>query len=223
MENVHITSSFDKDLGEIKARVVKMGTLVASQLSEGMLMLANPDAARVEALVKNDRKVNGMNTSIAKHAERLIALRQPMALDLREALSPINIATELERIGDHAKSAAKRSQKMLRGAIPPEFQALLSAISGLLQTQIDDVLRAYDKSDLALAAHVREQDRQVDDLNRKVFELSVLALSDGKRDAATLMNVVLVSRNLERVGDHIVNIARYVNQIVTGDDLKATE
>ncbi len=223
MENVHITGRFDEDLAKIKKRVLEMGALVKQQLAEATIALGDLSACNVEALIAKDRKINGMNKSIAGRAERLIALRQPMALDLRQALLPINIASELERIGDHAKSTAKRARKIGAGVVPAEYLTVLNEMGDIISTQITDVLTAYENSDIRLAADVRERDHQVDERNKKIFNLSVATLQNGPEDAETLMNLVLVSRNFERVGDHVVNIARHVNQIVTGDDLKASE
>lgn len=223
MENPHIAGRFDKDLGKIQTRVSVMGALVSTQLQSAMLAVMDRQAIDIDALIKRDRKVNGMNKAIADRAERLIALRQPMAVDLRQALSLINIASELERIGDHAKSTAKRAKKIKSGTIPAIFQDVLSEMNAMVITQLADVLQAYENNDLELALRIRRRDLDVDDLNKRLFDLSLETLSNAQGNAETLMNVVLISRSLERVGDYIVNIARSINHIATGDNLKATE
>lgn len=223
MENAHIVGRFDKDLAKLKNRILAMATLVEKQLKGATNALVAPDRVVIDQLVVEDRKVNGMNRSIAGRAERLIALRQPVALDLRAALLPINIAAELERIGDHAKSTAKRSRKLDLTSIPQEPIGLLVEMSEITQTQLTDAMAAYRDSDIDLVNSVRSRDAEVDALNQNLFDMAVNMLSNADHNAETILNVILIARNFERVGDRVVNIARHVNQIVTGDDLKATE
>ncbi len=222
MENAHIVGRFDRDLNKIKDRILEMGNLVISQINQATEVMQNTDAAKVDRLVATDRQINGMNKDIHRRAERLIALRQPMALDLRQALSPINIAAELERIGDHAKSTAKRSHKL---AAPPKDQEAMQItcqMSGLVQTMLADILVAYTNSDIEMAAKVRARDLDVDRLNKAAFAAGLRGISQDPAKAETFVHLILLARNFERVGDHTVNIARHVHQIVTGEDLKAS-
>ena len=223
MENAHIVTRFDKDLDQIKHRVLEMGDLVLAQIARATDLLSDFDAPAAELLITRDRKVNGMAKNIHTRAERLIALRQPVALDLRAALSPINIAFELERIGDHAKSCAKSARKLADGPGDTAAMRVVLDMSALVQAMLADVLRAYDDSDLELAADVRDRDRQVDRLNKTLFEMGLESITAGPENAEALVRKILLARNFERVGDHIVNIARHVHQIVTGEDLKASE
>lgn len=223
MENAHIVGRFDKDLDKLKNRILAMGALVAKQLNGATNALHTPDRGAIDLLVAEDRKVNGMNRSIAGRAERLIALRQPVALDLRAALLPINIAAELERIGDHAKSTAKRARKLDLNSIPREPIDLLTQMSKITQAQLTDAMVAYRDSDIDLVDALRARDAEVDVLNKTLFDLAVNTLSNADHNAETILNIILIARNFERVGDRVVNIARHVNQIVTGDDLKATQ
>ena len=102
----HIVGKFDDELTRIKSEILEMGELVGNQIKEAMDALLSFNTEGVDALVKTDRTINGMNKKINRHAEQLIAMRQPMALDLREALLATSIASELERLGDYAKSTA---------------------------------------------------------------------------------------------------------------------
>lgn len=218
MEHGHIVGRFDKDLKKIVGKVIAMGELVIAQLGAATEVLAVPDVEVVARIVATDRKVNGMERVITNRAERLITLRQPMALDLRAALSPISIAGDLERIGDHAKSTAKRARKMGGNAIPAEHLAILMQMSELVQRQLGDVLDAYHSSDIELAAVIRDRDKKVDALNNALFKLAVATLSNPGNDTEALTNAVLISRNFERAGDHVANVAGYVIHIVTGND-----
>lgn len=218
MENNHIVGRFDKDLNKIKNRVLKMGDLVLSQFEAATRMLNTPDTMEIARIVATDRKINGMERAISNRAERLITLRQPVALDLRAVLTPINIANDLERIGDHAKSTAKRAGKMGADAIPEQTLAILMQMADLAQLQLREALNAYDSNDLELAAAIRERDTKVDALNSSMFSHALSNLTGSENNTEALMNAVLISRNFERIGDHVVNIAEFVIHITTGNE-----
>lgn len=219
----HIMSRYDKDLKKLKNRILGMGRQVGEQLSEATDALEDFDAGEVERLIAFDRTINGMHQDIYTRSERLIALRQPMALDLRQILLPINIAHELERIGDYAKSTAKRARLLDKSDVGGPARAKIAQMSEKLQTMLEDVLRAYDNDDTDLAAEIRNRDAEIDQLNNDIFELQVAALKEDSTESETHFHLVLLARGFERVGDHIVNIARHVHHIVTGVDLKAAD
>jgi phosphate transport system protein len=223
MEKSHIVSRHDKSMGRIISGILDMGDLVISQLRQATDALDNFEADTVDQLIAADRTINGMYKDIYSRAERLIALRQPMALDLRQALSPIDIASNLERIGDHAKSTAKRARKLAGQTPDPALLSLVQNMSDSVQNMLREVLRAYNDSDTELAAEIRLRDLDVDQLNKDVFASAVAAIEMVPDQAETYIHLILLARGFERVGDHVVNIARDVHQIVTGDDLKAAD
>ena len=223
MENSHIVSGYDKNLDRIKSAVLEMGDLVISQLTQTTEALASFDADTVDQLIAADRTVNGMHKDIYDRAERLIALRQPMALDLRQALSPINIASNLERIGDHAKSTAKRARLIAPFDSDHELLGLIQEMSGRVKSMLADVMRAYEGSDTELAIEIRARDIDVDKLNKDVFAKACSKAKAHPDQIEFYIHAILLARGFERTGDHVVNIARHVHQIVTGEDLKATD
>jgi phosphate transport system protein len=222
MEHEHIVGRFDRDLQKIKALILNMGALVNAQIKGATDALMDFETAEVDALVATDRKINGMNKDVDNRAERLIALRQPMALDLREAMLPIKIAGELERIGDHAKSTAKRVRKLTENTTAEGALAQIGEMSDKVQAMLTDALIAYRDSNIELCAEIRARDQEIDTLNKAVFAQTVAALTDNPQDAETLVHMVLLARSFERAGDHVVNISRQVHHIVTGEDLKAS-
>ncbi|AZV77146.1 phosphate transport system regulatory protein PhoU [Parasedimentitalea marina] len=223
MENSHIVSRHDTSMRRIQSGILDMGDLVISQLEQATHALSNFDEDAVTHLIATDRTINGMHKDTYARAERLIALRQPMALDLRQALSPINIASNLERIGDHAKSTAKRARLLAALSPDPALLGDVEKMSGLVQIMLSGVLSAYDDSDTKLAAEIRDRDREVDQINKDVFTAAVSAIENAPDQAAAYIHIIVLARGFERVGDHVVNIARYVHQIVTGEDLKAAD
>ncbi len=222
MTQEHIVKQFDKNLEKIKTTIVEMGGLVGLQLNDATAVLSAYDAAEVERISTYDRIINGLNKDIHDRAEILIVRRQPVALDLRQTLAPINISGELERIGDHAKSTAKRAYTI--HTIPSDDAAieLFARMSVVVQAMLNDVLKAYEDADIKLAAKIIAQDKEVDILNKKLLQGVIETLAKAPGMAESLIHLTLISRNFERIGDHICNIARYVHQIVTGDDLKAS-
>ena len=223
MENSHIVSGYDKNLDRIKSSILDMGELVISQQNQAMDALHSFDAETVEQLIAKDRTINGMYKDIYTRSERLIALRQPMALDLRQALSPINIASNLERIGDHAKSTAKRARLLAPLSPDPALLGVISQMNEAAGSMLSDVLRAYKEDDVELAADIRARDAQVDQLNKDIFANAVSAIKGNPDQAEAYIHVIVLARGFERVGDHVVNIARHIHQIATGEDLKAAD
>ena len=222
MEKEHIVGAFDADLDRIENEILAMGKLVKKQIRSATNALLEIKTEKIDSLIANDREINGMNKNINTLAEQMIAMRQPMAVDLRLALMATSIATELERLGDHAKSTAKRVRRLADVAPEKNIMDLIEKMSDLVTVMLTDALKAYKNKNIEKAAEVRVKDAEVDDINDKIFKMAVKAIKKNPEDIETLIHIILLSRNFERAGDHIVNIARQVHQIVTGDDLKAS-
>tara|TARA_A100001011_G_scaffold249557_1_gene257862 strand:+ start:56 stop:727 length:672 start_codon:yes stop_codon:yes gene_type:complete len=222
MEKEHIVGAFDADLDRIENEILAMGKLVKKQIRSATNALLEIKTEEIDSLIANDREINGMNKNINTLAEQMIAMRQPMAVDLRLALMATSIATELERLGDHAKSTAKRVRRLADVAPEKNIMDLIEKMSDLVTVMLTDALKAYKNKNIEKAAEVRVKDAEVDDINDKIFKMAVKAIKKNPEDIETLIHIILLSRNFERAGDHIVNIARQVHQIVTGDDLKAS-
>ena len=222
MEQEHIVGAFDADLDRIKDEILEMGKLVKNQIRAATNALLEMELEEVDSLIATDRKIYGMNKNINMLAEQMIAMRQPMAVDLRLALMATNIATELERLGAHAKSTAKRVRRLSDTSPKKSIMSLIEKMSDLIETMLTNALKAYKKMDIEGAAEVRVKDAEVDDINDQIFKMAVNAIKKNPEDIETLIHIILLSRNFERAGDHIVNIARQVHQIVTGEDLKAS-
>ena len=222
MEKEHIVGAFDDDLDRIENEILEMGKLVKKQIRAATNALLEMEIEEVDSLIANDRQINGMNKNINTLAEQMIAMRQPMALDLRLALMATSIATELERLGDHAKSTAKRIRRLSDVTPEKHIMTLIEKMSDVVTAMLTSALKAYKKKDIEKAAEVRVRDAEVDDINDEIFKVAIKAIKENPEDIETLIHIILLARNFERAGDHIVNIARQVHQIVTGEDLKAS-
>jgi phosphate transport system protein len=220
MENPHIVKKFDKNLQKIKSVILEMGVLVIRQLEDATDVLFAHDQKEVARIEELDLTINGYHKDIHSRAEILIARRQPVAFDLRATLAPIEVARELERIGDYAKTIAGFANVFAKTAPNAEHIVQINQMSAAARVMLDEVLRAYMAGDIDLAAQVRAQDLQIDTLNETIRKNATEMAGNSVDDAKACIAIILVAQKLERVGDHIANISRYINQVYTGDDLK---
>ena len=222
MENEHIVGKFDDELNRIKSEILEMGNLVKRQLQESTEALLSFNPQGMDVLIKTDRTINGMNKKINRHVELILTRRQPMALDLRQVWLATSIASELERLGDYAKSTAKKVKKLSDNSSGEKALNLLGDMSKIVIEMLGDVLKAFEKIDIEKASEIRVRDIEVDSLNKKILATVIQSIHEYPDDTETLIHLVLLARNYERAGDHIVNISRQIHQIATGEDLKAS-
>ena len=222
MENEHIVGKFDDELNRIKSEILEMGSLVKKQLQESTEALLSFNPQGMDVLIKTDRTINGMNKKINRHVELILTRRQPMALDLRQVWLATSIASELERLGDYAKSTAKKVKKLSDNSSGEKALNLLGDMSKIVIEMLGDVLKAFEKIDIEKASEIRVRDIEVDSLNKKILATVIQSIHEYPDDTETLIHLVLLARNYERAGDHIVNISRQIHQIATGEDLKAS-
>ena len=163
-----------------------------------------------------------MNKKINRHVELILTLRQPMALDLMQVWLATSIASELERLGDYAKSTAKKVKKLSDNSSGEKALNLFGDMSKIVIEMLGDVLKAFEKIDIEKASEIRVRDIEVDSLNKKILATVIQSIHEYPDDTETLIHLVLLARNYERAGDHIVNISRQIHQIATGEDLKAS-
>ena len=223
MANEHIVGKFDDELSRIKSEILEMGDLVIEQIHLSTNAMMSLDTEDIDNLIQKDLKINGMYKTINRHAEQIIAMRQPVAMDLRMALLATSIASELERLGDYAKTTAKGVKKLSDDKYVKKLTSLLGDMSKEVQDMLSKILRAYQNNDIKLAAKIRKRDRIIDESFKKILNTVIKSISKIPEDSETLIYIVLLARNFERAGDRIVNISRQVHQIVTGIDLKASD
>lgn len=223
MTNEHIVGKFDDELSRIKSEILEMGNLVIEQIYLSTNAMMSLDTEDIDNLIQKDLKINGMYKTINRHAEQIIAMRQPVAMDLRMALLATSIASELERLGDYAKTTAKGVKKLSDDKYVKKITSLLGDMSKEVQDMLSKILKAYQNNDIKLAAKIRKRDRIIDESFKKILNTVIKSISKIPEDSETLIYIVLLARNFERAGDRIVNISRQVHQIVTGIDLKASD
>ncbi len=220
MENTHIVTRFDNDLGEIEGLLVKMADLVGQQIKDSAAALQSGDSKLAKAVAKNDSKINRLEEKIDEKAIRLIALRQPMAEDLRSAITTLKVSTSLERMGDYAKTLSYRSREVDDfSAMKPVLRTIVE-MSEKIVTMLDMVMEAYVNRDLPKAVAAREADQEINDKTDALFRELLTYMMENPRNIEACTHLLFISKNLERSGDQVTNIAEQVHYLVTGELLE---
>ena len=215
----HIVASFDAELQKLSAVVVDMGATVGTQIENAADALRDRDAELARKVIATDRMVDAQQMRIEDLVVQLIAKRQPLAIDLRETIATLKIATDLERMGDLAKNNAKRIVAMSGQAQPAGIGAGLGALSERVHEQLARVLQAYARRDKDLAIEVWKNDGDIDTLHTALFRELLTYMMEDPRSIGYCAHLLFCGKNLERIGDHATNIAENVHFIATGEFL----
>ncbi len=214
----HTVRSFSADLEELSGDIARMGGLAEDALSDAIQSIATRDPLLAAGVVARDPQIDTMQVEIEKKILRLLALRQPLARDLRQTISGLKIAYELERIGDLAKSIAKRT-KVLDAAEPTGAFKGVARMGRLVVAQLKRVLDAYSALETDAATSVWTRDEEVDEHYTSLFREVLTYMMEDPRMISSCTHLLFVAKNLERVGDHCTNIAEEVHFLVTGETL----
>ncbi|MBI5631880.1 MAG: phosphate signaling complex protein PhoU [Nitrospirae bacterium] len=206
---------FDEELQHLKEKLLKMGSLVEDAIKNSIHALVDRDNALAHKVIDNDRLVNTLDVEIDEESIRLIALRQPMATDLRFITMAMKITTDLERMGDFAVNIAERALELNEEPVLKPYIDI-PKMREIAQGMIRDALNAFVKKDKQLAMDVIMRDDQVDDLKRDVLEELALFMAKDPTTVSRAMKVSFVAQYLERVADHATNIAEMVIYLVEG-------
>ena len=219
-----VARHFEDELAQLQERLLVMGGLAEERVRMAIAGVVRRDAETIERVIGGDEPVNRLHLEIDERAFRLLALHQPMARDLRAIVAAIKINTDLERVGDLAVNIAEAANRYLRHA-PVKPLIDIPRMSDIAQHMLRDALDAFVRRDMTLAHAVLNRDDELDSLKTQVFrELLTYMLQDPVTIEPAL-DLILVSRHLERVGDHATNIAEDVIFIVSARDIRhhATE
>lgn len=221
MTNEHIASAFDGDLEEIQAQLLRMGGLVEEAITAAAASLDDLDVDRAGKVRSADQAIDDLEEQINLAAARVIALRQPTAIDLRMILSVIKISADLERIGDHAKNMAKRTATI--SELPPVggLSFSLRRMAKAVREMLSDALDAYIRRDAELAEAVINRDVEVDQMYTSHFRNLLEHMSAHPDSAAACTHLHFMAKNTERMGDRVTNIAEHVVYLATGERLDA--
>jgi len=210
---------FQEELDQLKSRLLEMGGLAEDRMSASVRALVDRDHGLVEKVLAGDTPINQLHIEIDGRCVRLLALHQPMAVDLRMILSAVKINTDLERVGDLAINIAEAALRYL--AHPPVKELIdIPRMADIAQGMLRDALDAFVRRDTQLAQQVLDADDTLDALKTQVFrELLTYMLQDQTKIEPAL-DLILISRHLERIGDHATNVAEDVIFMVSARDVR---
>lgn len=216
--NEHTVKVFDDELGQLRGLVAEMGGLAEEAIGKAIEALVRHDLNAAAAVVEGDKRIDALESEVERLAVQLIALRAPMADDLREVLAGMKIANVLERVGDHAKNIARRVADV-EAAKHIEPLSVLPAMAGVAADMLHDVLDAFAARDAALAETIGERDRAVDDFYNSIFRALVTFMMENPASISQAAHLLFVAKNLERIGDQCTNLAEMVYFAATGSQL----
>ncbi|EAQ30029.1 phosphate transport system protein [Erythrobacter sp. NAP1] len=211
----HTVKAFDEDITRLRGLIAEMGGLAEVAIQEALEAMVRGDEELGDRVVARDKKIDALETEVDKLAVRIIALRAPMADDLREVIAALKIAGVVERIGDYSKNIAKRVS-MIEGRERFEPLTLLPAMGELAGEMVHDVLTAYAARDPGLAREVISTDAKVDAFYNSIFRNLVSHMVENPATISSAAQLLFVARNLERIGDHATNVAEMVHFAATG-------
>jgi phosphate transport system protein len=215
----HLVKAYDEELQKLNNTIVEMGGLAETQLGTAIEAVVTRDTEIADAVVKSDAKVDQLERDLDNLAIRLLALRQPVARDLREIFAALKIGSDLERIADYAANVAKRSIAL--NQTPPVRPAYaLPRMAQFAQLLIKDVLDAYVQRDADKAYSVWTRDAELDEMYSSLFRELLTYMMEDPRSIGPCTHLLFMAKNIERIGDHATNIAENLYYLVNGRPLE---
>ena len=216
MKQEHINKSFDSELDRLYDEIKQMGELAIAQLNAAIDVLNRRDSNAAARVVANDEAIDTLENEISMDVLKRLALRQPMARDLREVYAALRISSDIERIGDYASNVAKRSM-VLNNNPPLPATARIGRLARTAVQLLSDALQAYAEGDADLAAKVRDADADLDAMYTSFFRELVTYMMEDPRTIGACTHLMFMAKNIERIGDHATNIAENTWFVVHGD------
>jgi phosphate transport system protein len=221
MASEHIYKQYDADLQSIRAKVLEMGTIVEEQLSEAVQSLIEADTKLAEKVIRRDEEVNNLEIDIDEDCSLLIGKRSPVAADLRNVLMMIKIISDLERIGDESTKIANATIRIIENDImsKPQFKNIKSMLSSV-QLMLRQALNSFARLDTTETIEVLEKDKEVDEEYRSHMRQLLTYMLEDPRTISMSLELMFVTKSLERIGDHAKNITQSVIYTVKGTDVR---
>src|SRR3954471_16189207 len=216
MNSEHTAKAFDIDLQELTRLVAEMGGLAERQIMDSVDALIRRDTSLSQQVVERDTEIDGLQRALEERAVLTIARRQPMAVDLREIVGALRVATDLERIGDLAKNIGKRVLALDGEFHPPKLIRGVEHMGALVLTQLKEVLDSYAGHDLKKAMVVWNGDEEIDAMCTSLFRELLTYMMEDPRNITFCIHLMFCAKNIERMGDHATNIAETVYYMIEG-------
>jgi phosphate transport system protein len=218
----HTLKAFDAEIVELRGLISEMGGRAEAAIEQAMEALVRHDLDAASKIIAEDRRIDELEMEVERLAVQMIALRAPMADDLREVVAALKIAAVIERIGDYAKNIAKRVP-MIGRSHQIEALSVLPAMAALASEMLHDVLDAFAARDWEAAVDVNERDRAVDDFYNSIFRTLLTFMMENPATIGEAAHLLFVAKNLERIGDHATNVAEMVYFAAKGSHMAERE
>lgn len=212
-----------RDLDKLKKEILKLGNLVETSINNGILALNNRELSYVEEVFKHENFINEMEVKIEEDCLKILALHQPVAVDLRFIVVVLKVNNDLERMGDFATNIAKRARELMQDEPLPTLPEFVNDLPDLVRTMVRKALDALVKLDMDLANEVIEMDDKVDQINRDMYAVVKKEIAKHPEKAETAINLLSCSRYMERIADLSTNIAEDVIFMVEGKVIRHIE
>ena len=214
----HLVKSYDQELKRLRNMMTQMGGIVESQVAQAADAIMQRDVASATRAVEEDPKVDALEREVETFVIRLLALRQPVAGDLRQIVAALKITGDLERIGDYAANVAKRSIVLSQFSLPYSL-AGLAHMARMVQGQLKSIIDALGANDADMAVEVWRSDQVVDDIYNAIFRELITYMMEDPRNITPCTHLLFIAKNLERIGDHATNVAENLYYAVKGETL----
>ena len=218
MATGHTIKAFDQELDQLRASIAEMGGLAESAITEAMRALVQRDLDAATRVIEADKKIDALEAEVERQAVQIIALRAPMADDLRDVVAALKIAGVVERIGDYAKNIAKRTH-VIDASPNVKPVSLLPEMARIAAEMVHNVLDAFAARDAAKAVAVCERDQAVDDFYNSIFRTLLTFMMENPHNITPATHLLFIAKNLERIGDHATNVAEMVYFAATGQQM----
>jgi phosphate transport system protein len=219
LSSEHTVRAYDEELEALTAELSRMGGLAEVEVADSIRAIARRDVAMAQAVITRDARLDEIEIDIERRAIRLIALRQPVADDLRRTVAALKISMNLERCGDLAKNIAKRALVIAESDPLTPLTRSIERMGELVAGRLKDVLDAFAARDIDRARAVWQRDQEVDEHYDAIFRELLTYMMGDPRTIASCAHLLFVAKNLERIGDHATNIAEIITYEVTGEQM----
>jgi len=216
----HIHSRYNDELERVRTQVLQMGGLVEEQLKRAVQALIEGDSRSGEEVARNDHKVNAMEVAIDEDCSRILATRSPAASDLRLIVAVIKTITDLERMGDEAEKIGYIGARLAAMEQPADRYREIKHIGRLVADMVHETLDAFARLDAEAAVAIAKQDRLIDEEYESIQRQCITFMMEDPRAIRRALDVLWVTRAIERIGDHAKNICEYVIYMVHGKDVR---
>jgi phosphate transport system protein len=219
LSSEHTIRAYDEELEALTAELSRMGGLAEVEVADAIRAIARRDVTIAQSVITRDARLDEIELDIERRAIRLIALRQPVADDLRRTVAALKISMNLERCGDLAKNIAKRALVIAESDPLTPLTRSIERMGELVAARLKDVLDAFAARDIDRARAVWQRDQEVDEHYDAIFRELLTYMMGDPRTIASCAHLLFVAKNLERIGDHATNIAEIITYEITGEQI----